>query len=146
MSRIISPLNASGRCRPRNRLAIAGVEHEGNTHDFPVPARDLETVGAPTRVRAKRLYHAVVRATGLSASVPLKQHVVQPHDPIDVLVVHARFVDRDKLAVEKRSNPSIAVCGASINDFTYQGQKQRIVRLAIGVALGAQLFHAFDQI
>ena len=87
-----------------------------------------------------------MRATGLSASVPLKQHVVQPHDPIDVLVVYARFVDREKLAIEKRGNPSIAVCGASIDEFAYQRQKQRIVRLAIGLSLGAQCFHAFDQI
>jgi len=67
--------------RPGNDLAVAGIRHEEDTHDFAVASMDLQTVRAPSHIQAKRDDGAVMRPTGPVRRMAFQRQAVTLHDP-----------------------------------------------------------------
>jgi hypothetical protein len=88
------PADAGGAGRPTHHLAIASVEHKGDAYDLPVPAVELEAVGAPTRIGSQRLDNAVVHAIDALTGARLQEQIRAAHDPIDAFMVGAAAVQR----------------------------------------------------
>ena len=88
-----------------------GIDDEGAADDVAVPAGELKPVAAPAQVRAHHDDLAVVHMLGAFGIFPRQQQVVGLHDPVNPFVVHGRQAFRPQLAVQKRRDPAIAVCG-----------------------------------
>src|SRR5262249_5506529 len=90
----VAAVDAPSRRHPRDRLAVAAVESEGDTHPLAIVAADFEPVGAPANVRPVDRDTAVMPPLDAVAGVALEQKAVRFHDPVHALDIHrsAAFV------------------------------------------------------
>ncbi len=138
--------DAGGRPAPSNRFAIAGVEGKGDANDFFIPAEDLEAVRAPAGVRAECLNDAVVSAFNMVASESLQQDALPLHDAVDAFVIDAGLPGLAELAIEPRSNTSIAERRLLIDDFADQRHQVGVGRFGVLPTFGAFGRKALDEI
>ena len=78
------------------------IDDEGAAHHGTVPARELEAVGTPAKVRLHDDHLAVMGLLRTLRVFACQQQVVRLHDPVDALVIGRRQAIGAQLSVQHR--------------------------------------------
>ena len=119
--------DASGCGDVTHDLPVTAIHAEGHADSLPIPAGNLEGVGAPAQIAPDHLDSALV-SPDRPARMPLQKQVVLLHDPIDPLVVHRNV---PKLPVEKGRYPAVTVSGAIVHDLADQSKIALVLGLLV---------------
>jgi hypothetical protein len=94
---------------------IAAVQAEGYPYPFPVPAGDLENIGTPAQVTSVGSNRSIMGSRWLSR-IPLKQQLVDFHDPVDPLMVDPGVPSFFQKTVQQRRDTTVSISGPFIDN------------------------------
>ena len=122
------------------------IDDKCNPDDVPIPARELEAVTTPTKVRAHDDHLAVMGQIRTLRISPCQQELMNLHDPVNAFVINQSLALVTQQTVQDRRNPPIAVCGAPCNEITDQRNYRCVLRFMVAPTRLCIAFNPLDQI